>query len=295
MIEFRTREQIDDGFWNELIERSSNGLIYARTGFLDLLSPNWSALVLNHYEAVMPLTSRKKYGISYLYQPPFLQQLGVFGKADENTVGQFITAAKTKYRFAEIHLNYNNPNHSMDARQNFILSLNSSYDTLASGFSTPHIKNLKRAGNAGLRYIAGNSFKENIRLNYELYGNRIRSVKRSDYDVLTELALREPTHFLLREVLKDDELLASSVCFYDGRRIYFIMSSVTEAGKKNQANHFLVDGLIREFAGQKIILDFEGSDMPGVADFYQGFGAINQPYYFLKWNHLPWPYKWIKK
>ncbi len=295
MIEFRTRKQIDEASWNDLIKRSSNGLIYARTGFLDQLSPGWNALILGNYEAVMPLTSRKKFGIEYLYQPPFLQQLGVFGQADEQTVSQFILAAKNKYRFAEIHLNYSNQGQAVQARQNFILPLHTTYEALASGFSTVHAKNLKRAFNAGLRYVQGNSLTENINLNIDLYGDRIPSVKKSDYQALSQMASLEPAHVILREVWKEDELQASAVCFYDGRRIYFIMSSVTEPGRKNQANHFLIDGLIRENAGKDIILDFEGSDMPGVAAFYQGFGALNQPYFFLKWNRLPWPYRLFKR
>lgn len=44
------------------------------------MAKNWDALVLNDYEAVMPLTWNKKYGICYLYQPPFTACLGITGK-----------------------------------------------------------------------------------------------------------------------------------------------------------------------------------------------------------------------
>jgi hypothetical protein len=43
------------------------------------------------------------------------------------------------------------------------------------------------------------------------------------------------------------------------------------------------------------MLDFEGSDIPGIADFYKGFGGLDEPYYFCKWNQLPWFYRIFKK
>jgi hypothetical protein len=146
-----------------------------------------------------------------------------------------------------------------------------------------------------LRYVPGNSFEANINRNYQLYGKRFDAVTRSDYDALIEISRLNPGRILSREVWKDDDLQASTICLFDGRRIYFILSSVTEAGKKNQANHFLVDHIIREFAGKDLVFDFEGSDIPGIAEFYLGFGAVDQPYYFLKWNHLPWLYRIFKK
>jgi hypothetical protein len=295
MIEFRTREQISDTAWNDLIERSSNGLVYARTRFLDQLSPGWNALILGDYEAVMPLTFRKKYGIRYLYQPAFLQQLGIFGKVDEEIAEKFIDTARRNFKFAEICLNYSNTLNGCTARQNFIIPLNRPYELIATAFSTAHTKNLKRAANAGLRYQQSNAFEASINRNYQLYGKRFDAVTRHDYHALIEITKQNQHHFLSREVWKDDEQQASAVCFFDGRRIYFILSSVTEAGKKNQANHFLVDHIIREFSGKDLVLDFEGSDIPGIAEFYSGFGAVCQPYYFLKWNDLPWIYRIFKK
>jgi hypothetical protein len=60
------------------IARSFNGIVYAYSWYLDIVSPGWDALVKDDYKSVMPLTWRKKYGIKYLYQPFFTQQLGVF-------------------------------------------------------------------------------------------------------------------------------------------------------------------------------------------------------------------------
>lgn len=294
MIRFLERGQINSDMWDSLIRQSSNGLVYALTPLLDKLSPGWCALVYGDYETVMPLTQGSKYGVRYLYQPPFLQQLGVFGEISLEITSQFIAAAKQHYRFAEIHLNHACQCPGTSAKQNFILPLDRTYEQIAGGFSTAHSKNLKRAANAGLGYVHSKAIESNVNLNYRLIGTNIGSVKRSHYDAIIEIAGTAPEHVICREVWKDEDLQASCVCFIDHRRIYFIMSTVTEKGKYNQANHYLIDQLIREFAGQHMLLDFEGSDIPGVAEFYRCFGAINEPYYFLKWNNLPWPLRLFK-
>ena len=44
----------------------------------------------------------------------------------------------------------------------------------------------------------------------------------------------------------------------------------------------LVEEIIKKFSNSKYLLDFEGSEIEGVARFYVGFGASNAPYYYHK-------------
>ena len=44
----------------------------------------------------------------------------------------------------------------------------------------------------------------------------------------------------------------------------------------------IINQLVKEYAEKNILLDFEGSQIEGIARFYKGFGAVNQPYYVLK-------------
>jgi hypothetical protein len=77
-------------------------------------------------------------------------------------------------------------------------------------------------------------------------------------------------------------------------RLYLLESTTLPKGRELQANHFLVDAVIREFASQQLIFDFVGSTIPGIAHFYKNFGAVNQPYYFFYLNKLPWPLRFLK-
>ena len=75
----------------------------------------------------------------------------------------------------------------------------------------------------------------------------------------------------------------------------YLLASVTwPEGREQEANHFLLDRLINEFAASDTVLDFEGSDLPGVAHFYRNFGGIDQPYFFYRLNRLPWYIRWMK-
>lgn len=110
MITYLAHQEIDKRKWDVCINEARNGMIYAYSWYLDLISPGWEALVKKDYETVMPLTCNKKYGISYLSQPFFSQQLGVFSKkdADTKTADEFLGAIPPKYRFVEINLNSQN-------------------------------------------------------------------------------------------------------------------------------------------------------------------------------------------
>ena len=46
----------------------------------------------------------------------------------------------------------------------------------------------------------------------------------------------------------------------------------------------LFDQLIKKYSATHKILDFEGSDIPGVRRFFGGFGPARIPYYEHSWS-----------
>lgn len=67
-----------------------------------------------------------------------------------------------------------------------------------------------------------------------------------------------------------------------------------QQGKDLRGMYYLLNTFINQHAGQNLILDFEGSMIPGVARFFEGFGAAPETYFQLKFNRLPLPLKWLK-
>ena len=81
---------------------------------------------------------------------------------------------------------------------------------------------------------------------------------------------------------------------FHGNRIYYMLAWNNEQGRHLGASHYLIDTVIKEYAGKDYWLDFEGSDIPGIAFFFEGFGATPETYYFLRINRLPWWCRWMK-
>ncbi len=296
---YLNHHEIDETKWDECIDNATNGIIYAKSYYLDKICTNWGAIILNNYEAVLPLPWKRKYGITYVYPPAFMQQLGLFAvrKTDAVLLSKMIAVAESKFQFGEYFLNFGNHHKSTVAKTNFILLLNTEYDTIVKNYKQDLIKNLKKVKQYSLQYVQTNDYGNAIRLYQSTYGDRTPHVIKEDYTRIANACkvLSQKKELIVREVKDADEnLLACALCLKDKKRIYLLLSTTTAAGRHMEANHFMIDRLIHEFSNQDITLDFEGSDLPGIAHFYKNFGSINQPYFFYRWNHLPWPLNLLK-
>src|SRR6478609_7447826 len=149
MIRYLTHDEIDQTKWDQCIEQSANSMVYAYSWYLNTLAAGWHALVMDDYDAVMPLTQNSKLFIHYLYQPFFTQQLGMFFKRPESVVRlpDFIKAIPQHYRFIDINLNEQNilpedgPIH-FRKRKNLVLNLNHTYEHLHKHFDDHCQRNL---------------------------------------------------------------------------------------------------------------------------------------------------------
>ncbi|HMG83290.1 MAG TPA: hypothetical protein VK559_09675 [Ferruginibacter sp.] len=298
-IKYYSNKDIDKKKWDDCIANAGNSLIYAYSFYLDNIAKNWDALILNDYEAVMPLTWNKKYGIKYLYQPPFTQQLGIFSKkpVTENTTQQFVALAKTTFKFAEIFLNFPDAGAATKPCANFILALDQPYKDIEANYKATFIKSLKHSKKNMPIYLDAKNYMEVIDAHIKEYSKRTPHVKEKDYAAfanICRIALSKKMLVIKKVISPHNELLAIALLLKDNNRLYNILSAVPKQARTSEANYFLYDELIKEFSGQVKALDFEGSDIRGIAEFYKKFGAVDQPYYFLRYNDLPWPLRYLK-
>jgi hypothetical protein len=296
-IIYLTHDKIDKKKWDRCIEKASNGLIYAFSFYLDIMSAGWDALVMDDYEAVMPLTWNKKFGIAYLYQPAFTQQGGIFGTdiSDNKLVDAFITKALDKFPFIEINLNYANQFDSATSiKCNSILHLNKPFPELEKAFRKDLVKIVN--SNDQLLYSALEDIATAIDVFKENYSDRIYTPKKS-YENLLKLyiLLKKQDQLFIRKVSgPEQEVLALAIFLRDSKRIYYVMSATAKDGRKSNANYFLLYHVIKEFSGQNLIFDFEGSEVSSINFFFKKFGAIEQSYPFVRINRLPLWKRWIK-
>ena len=294
------KEYIDFAKWDACVQRNSNGLIYATSAYLNAMTDNWSGLVINDYEAIMPLPWRKKWGIKYLYTPAFTQQLGLIGpySIDNTTVLQTITDF---VKYGDYMLNAaNKPTHNAGEfieKCNCILPLSAQYLQIKESYSKPLVGYLKKAVNNGLIYAEAN-INEAIDAYQGLYQERFETFVTKDYNHFKQLCLQLQLmhHSFAKKVTdKEGNIMAYGLFLSDDKRIYNLMPTTLPAGRKLFAMHFLMDNLIKEHAEQPLLLDFEGSDHPGIRQFYEHFGAQNEPYSLWHFNQLPWPLRYFKQ
>ena len=295
---YKQRKEIDDAKWNECLNEADNGLIYAYSFYLDAMADNWDALVLNDYEAVMPLPWRKKFGIYYLYQPPFIAQLGVFGKNIQSDLFEnFLTHIPAKFKLWEFSFNHKNifqlSNFNLYERINYVLPLNLAYQSLYEGFR----ENVKRNISKSVKY--GCYVKTGIDINdiISLAKQQSNAAAEIDFEKFKQvyLALNEQSAAKAYGVFSNkNELLASCVFIFSHNRAYYILVGNHPNGRTLGASHALIDSFIKDHAGQNLLLDFEGSDIGNLAFFYSSFGATEEKYSAIKLNKLPWYIKWVK-
>jgi hypothetical protein len=301
-IIYLQQNEINKAKWDECVSNAANGLVYAYSYYLDAMAKCWDALVLGDYEAIMPLTWNKKYGICYLYQPAFTASLGIFGKnLTENLIENFIQSIPKKFRLIEIALNHGNifsvPTGFSIHRNNYTLSLNKDYSSLHSSYKENIRRNIKKAQQVGCTVKKNIPVADVIDLSKPAM-QQLTNVKDEDYknfESLYQLLYKKNKAITYGVYSPDNELVASCVYFFSHDRAYYILVGNHPNGKTIGASHFLIDSFIKDHANQNMLLDFEGSDIRNLALFYSSFGADFEIYPFLKINNLPFWMKLAKK
>lgn len=303
-LQYLKHHQIDKEKWDMAITNAHNGLVYALSWFLDIVSPNWEAVILNDYEAVMPLTIKKKLGIKYVFKPFFAQFYGVFytQSINQKVVEEFIRKALENVQYIDVWFNPHNPlteSSTYIKRQTQELKLIDTYEELRKSYTRSTKNNLKKAR------------KENLLLRNEPNGeielNLLRGMyQRKGVHGATEedfINLKSVYDYSLRSteietefytLYKDKEPCAAAFMIHWNKRA-IIYHAANSAGRKARAMFILMDEYIKDHAGQDLILDFAGSNIPGVAEWNLGFGAANLNYYAVRINNLPIPLRWFKK
>ena len=293
-IRYVPRHEIDTARWDACIARAANSLLYGFHFYLDHMAAHqWDALILGDYEAVMPLTWRRKYGIKYLYQPPFTQQSGIFSAQPlpSGLIEAFLQTTRKHFRFAEIFLHHANALPAFEPHTNYILSLDASYPQLAANYKKDLVRNLRLAARSPLVYSTSPDLDLTLESYRTEYGTRTPHVRSDDYARFAALCrlCRARDQLVLRAATTPGgEILSTALLLRDQNRLYLLQSTTPAAGRRHEANHYLLDQLVQEWAGSGLTLDFEGSELPGVARFYKNFGGKDQPYYFYRYNRLPW-------
>lgn len=301
MIQYIKRKDLDINKYDDCVENALQSKIYAFSWYLDLVTDNWDVLVLDDYNAVMPIPWRKKYGIKYMYPPFWIIELGVFSrlKVDENL---FLTKLFGAFNFVDTRTNTKNSFSKFTTYQKKrdiqILDIQLPYKSIIDNFRKDRRRDLGKAKKSELVIRQHQTPKELVNLHKNNVGKRVKEFTEKDYKQLYNLmqyAIDCKKGEILSVYDKSENLVASGFFLKDGNTIVKLISSTDFKNRKNGANTFLIERALHHFYKEFHFFDFGGSSIKSIASFNLSFGSETKHYTQISYRIFPKLVKLLKR
>ena len=289
---------IDKQKWDACISNSLTPSIYCTATYLDTLADKWEALIVGNYEIIMPIIYKSKYGIKYCYQPSFLPHINIFCTIPITDIllNKFIVKLQSIIPFAEISFlqtiahTYFPSNYTTSQHQNFELNLIDTYQHIYNNYTTSFKKSLRVAQRYQFQYSTTDNLTDVIIMYKKLYADKIKSLSEhelNNFEKLCGILILQGQCVIKKVSDSQQQTMAFVILFVHKNKLYNILSCNTAVGRKLSANYFMYNEIINEYAGLPYVLDFEGSDIAGIATFFKKMSPIDRPTMALKYNKLP--------
>jgi hypothetical protein len=289
-------QNIDFEKWDQTILSSSTPFVFAQSFYLNATSPLWDALIIGDYESVFPLTHKTKFGFTYLPQPPFTSQLGVFGKVNLQIEQLFFNYITQHYKLIDIELNVSNKITSefITPKNTYILNYQSEYK-----FNQNTKRNINKAIENGF-IVKRVDDKEVISLSQKYLNPfllREVNLSQSTISLLDELlknSMESKTLYTFKVLDENQTIKALGHFICNGKHALYLKGTNFDKADNSGSMHLLMQYAIEFFANKSAFFDFGGGAKLGLANFYRGFGGQLSTYSFLHVNRLPRLIKFIK-
>jgi hypothetical protein len=290
-VKYLDRTEIDRNAWNECVKSGSLNWVYAYFEYLDgVCYEQWGALVAfegTKYAGVFPLPFRKKWGIYYVYQPYFCQQLGVFGNFEILQNHGFNTAAFLKLiprKFLRVHLavhSFCGNLENVPRRPNYVIPAGFTPDE----FNKDARKNLKSL--EGLVYRETSDLWKVLEIYDTAWGRENMFTWANTYEGF-EQALQKlsPASYYAFNAIKNDQVIGAAIFLISGDRIHYVCGAPTSEGREIGIIHGIINHVCEKYFSHKI--DLEGSSIPTVAQFYKKFNPMEEHFFRIEQNFRMW-------
>lgn len=276
------RKNLDVEKYSNALNNSLNYRIYAEHWYLDILTnKQWECWIYGDYEVIMPVPLQYKFGIKFVIQPTYCQQLGVFykEKISEGLFREFENKLH-KYRVRSYSFNEENTeryNPKGDKKVNYILDLSLSFDELRKNLSKSSKWNLKQFEKS--KFEVNQDEDLNSLVSFKKNQSSFKIKTKTFENLSNTLNSLSANNLLLSKSVKENNSLIAYACFiYSKNRIIYINSSSDEKGKKICAPTGILIDVMKTHLQKGYLLDFEGSSIPNLSSFFRGFGASEKFY-----------------
>lgn len=297
-IQYVDHHQIDPTKWDSAILRSPHPLAYGLFEYLNAVCESqWDALIYNDYEAIFPLPFKKKFGIKYLVQPVFCQQLGAFGSNVNVSTHHFLSAIPTRFLRVRLQLNpyfdQTNEVESIQTKPAGIIASSRKLTTKTNmtiqlsqplDYNKDCKKNLHRLAELPIEYkINAISIREAIDTYRKAWGKQNPEIEDEHYQLFANACTDKLSFTVTAHHQKEGDLLGAAIFLITPentkRSLHYVCAGPTEAGKSIGVMHGIIDFILNRYKGENMLFDFEGSSIASVASFYKKFGANEEPFF----------------
>jgi hypothetical protein len=297
-IQYVDHHQIDPTKWDSAILRSPHPLAYGLFEYLNAVCESqWDALIYNDYEAVFPLPFKKKFGIKYIIQPVFCQQLGAFGSNVNVRTNDFLSAIPKRFLRVRLQLNpyfdQTNEIESIQTKPAGIIASSGKLTTKTNmtiqlsqplDYNKDCKKNLHRLAELPIEYkINAISIRDAIDTYRKAWGKQNPEIGDEHYQLFANACTEKLSFTVTAHHQKEGDLLGAAIFLITPentkRSLHYVCAGPTEAGKSIGVMHGVIDFILNRYQGENMLFDFEGSSIASVASFYKKFGANEEPFF----------------
>lgn len=257
---------------------------------MDSVSIHSRTIVIDGHQVLIPVY--KKLFIEQVYVPPMVQRIYMPEALDkESFATKLIQELSSSYSAGIVSISeeLTFSGISKIKKTNYILSLNQSYEQLSANYRKGHKLNLKTFYQSQIKIEESTKIEESIKF-YNKFSHPEIPVFYKNANLLNNCissCIRHNCGFLLQARDPNDQLIAIAFFSLYHNRLTYHLSCSSPIGKKYSAMYGIIDYMIRKYQNSQIILDFEGSSIPGLALFMSGFGAVEENYFSYRWNRNP--------
>lgn len=289
-------QDIDFKKWDQKILSSATPFVFAQSFYLNATCPQWDALIIGDYESVFPLTHKTKFGFTYLPQPPFTSQLGVFGKVNLEIEQLFFDYITQHYKLIDIELNVSNriASEFISPKNTYVLNYQSEYK-----FNQNTKRNINKAIENGFM-VEQVEDKDVISLSQKYLNpflEREVNLTKTTVTLLDDLlknSIESKMLYTFKVLDKNQMIKAMGHFICNGKHALYLKGTNFDKVDNSGSMHLLMKYVIEFFADRATFFDFGGGSKQGLANFYMGFGGQVSTYSFLQVNRLPRLIKFIK-
>ena len=312
LYQYLKHKDIDFKLWDECIDASPNGIIYALSWYLNITAPGWEGIVKienGKYVSVMPVPVFRKFGIKYVKQPTHTQLLGLFSRENKLAsaeIKNIFNLLKSRFWYIQKYsFNTNNvsllkikiPEFNTTTHHTFHIDLNRNYEEIYKSYSTNRKRNVKKGQKCDILLRETYDIELLIKVFQDNVAPKIYGLDGKEFDLLRNIfyiTKEQKQNFILEARDKEGKILGMSFFLVFNRIIIYLFGATTKEGNRKEAMPIMLDSVVQKFSSSNFTFDLESPEIPSLVKFYQQFGSTPAPFLSVSYNKLPGIIKAVK-